>query len=76
MIQFKTLVADPPWPFSDKLPGAGRSAEKNYNVISIEELGRFLDEAAPLDLDLGAEVDEIRRANDCREREKAARSES
>lgn len=30
---FAVLVADPPWSFGDKLPGAGRGAEKHYAVL-------------------------------------------
>lgn len=32
------ICADPPWLFDDKLPGASRGAEKNYDVMSIEDL--------------------------------------
>lgn len=33
-----TLVADPPWRFGDRLPGASRGAEKNYSVLTTEDL--------------------------------------
>jgi len=36
-----TLVADPPWPFADKLPGAGRGAVKHYRTLTIPEIMRF-----------------------------------
>ncbi len=38
---FQTLVADPPWPYADRLPGKGRGAEKHYPTLSITEIGRF-----------------------------------
>lgn len=40
--QFKTIVADPPWPFSDKLPGPSRGAVKNYDILSISDISAFL----------------------------------
>jgi N6-adenosine-specific RNA methylase IME4 len=39
---YQTVVADPPWPFGDRLPGASRGAENNYEVMSIEEIGSYL----------------------------------
>lgn len=36
-----TLVADPPWPFKDRLPGGGRGAAKHYNLLSIEDICKF-----------------------------------
>lgn len=35
------LMADPAWPYSDKLPGPGRGAEKHYPVMSIADIARF-----------------------------------
>ena len=35
------LVADPPWSFGDKLPGETRGAEKNYDVMSQEDIEHF-----------------------------------
>lgn len=35
------LVADPPWSFSDRLPGPGRGASKHYSTLSIDEICRF-----------------------------------
>lgn len=38
---FKVLVADPPWPFDDKLPGASRGAGRNYPLLTVPHLVRF-----------------------------------
>lgn len=44
----RVLVADPPWRFSDALPGNKRGAEKQYNVLSLEDIKYFpLPELAP-----------------------------
>jgi hypothetical protein len=37
-LAFKCIVADPPWQFGDKLPGAGRGAAKNYSVMTIDDI--------------------------------------
>lgn len=37
----RVLLADPPWPFDDKLPGGGRGAEKHYGLLSFEDIERF-----------------------------------
>lgn len=37
----RVLVADPPWRFQDKLPGAGRGAAKHYPTLSVSEIMRF-----------------------------------
>jgi N6-adenosine-specific RNA methylase IME4 len=37
----RVLVADPPWSFGDKLPGASRGAEKNYRVLTLDDICRF-----------------------------------
>lgn len=37
----RVLLADPPWMFGDKLPGDGRGAEKNYDVLSVESISKF-----------------------------------
>ncbi len=37
----RVLVADPPWKFGDRLPGAGRGAEKHYPCLSVAELCAF-----------------------------------
>src|SRR5580765_8050350 len=38
---FRVIVADPPWSFSDKLPGPTRGAANNYKVMSLKELQAF-----------------------------------
>ena len=35
---YQCIVADPPWPYKDKLPGKGRGAAKYYTLMSIEEI--------------------------------------
>lgn len=40
-MSFRVLCADPPWSFGDKLPGASRGAEKNYRVLSIDDICSF-----------------------------------
>ena len=35
---FRTVVADPPWPYKDRLPGRGRGAAKHYDIMSISEI--------------------------------------
>lgn len=39
-MKFKVIVADPPWPFSDKLKmsDVARGAEANYSVMSIKDI--------------------------------------
>ena len=41
MAPFKTIVADPPWKFGDKLPGKSRGAEKNYACMTTQDICRF-----------------------------------
>lgn len=36
--RFLVLVADPGWPFKDKLPGPGRGASKHYSTPALEVL--------------------------------------
>lgn len=48
-MSFRVLCADPPWSFGDKLPGASRGAEKNYGVLSIDEICAF--EIPPMEPD-------------------------
>lgn len=50
---FRVVCADPPWKFADALPGASRGAEKNYGVLSVEDIrerrfigGELLDRVA------------------------------
>lgn len=37
----RVLVADPPWPFRDRLPGKGRGAQKHYPVMSVADICGF-----------------------------------
>jgi len=39
---FRTIVADPPWPYADKLPGAKRGAEKHYSTLPMNRIESFL----------------------------------
>lgn len=39
--RFRVVVADPPWPFKDSLPGAARGAEKHYTVMSVPAICSF-----------------------------------
>lgn len=41
MDRARVLVADPPWPFRDKLPGPGRGAIKHYRCMSLAEICTF-----------------------------------
>lgn len=43
VVSFQTIVADPPWQFGDKLPGANRGAGKNYSTLNVAELHGFLE---------------------------------
>ena len=38
MRPFRTVVADPPWMFGDRLPGKSRGAAKNYGVMSVDDI--------------------------------------
>jgi N6-adenosine-specific RNA methylase IME4 len=38
MTPFKVIVADPPWPFNDKLPGEGRGAAKHYPLMTTYDI--------------------------------------
>lgn len=40
-MSFKAIVADPPWLFSDRLPGKTRGAEKHYDVLSVTDIAHF-----------------------------------
>lgn len=35
---FRVVVADPPWAFGDALPGPGRGAGKNYELLSTDAI--------------------------------------
>jgi N6-adenosine-specific RNA methylase IME4 len=37
----RTMVADPPWQFGDRLPGPGRGAAKHYRCLSVTEICAF-----------------------------------
>lgn len=39
---FNVVVADPAWPFSDKLPGDGRGAEKHYKTMKVPDICNYL----------------------------------
>lgn len=41
MSRFRTICADPPWLFGDRLPGNSRGAEKNYRVLSVDDICRL-----------------------------------
>ena len=40
--KFACVVADPPWLFGDKLPGASRGASNNYSCLSTDEICRLV----------------------------------
>ena len=35
---WKVIVADPPWPYVDRLPGPGRGAGKHYRLMTVQEI--------------------------------------
>ncbi len=35
---YSTLVADPPWPFDDALPGKGRGASTHYGLMTLADI--------------------------------------
>jgi N6-adenosine-specific RNA methylase IME4 len=39
---FRTISADPPWRFKDRLPGKSRGAAKNYSTMSVEQIKAYL----------------------------------
>lgn len=41
MTQAVTVVADPPWPFRDRLLGAGRGAATHYSLLTLHDIKRF-----------------------------------
>jgi N6-adenosine-specific RNA methylase IME4 len=41
MEPFRTIVADPPWPFRDALPGPKRGAVTHYRLMSLKEICNF-----------------------------------
>lgn len=40
--KFQVVVADPPWPFRDRLPGGGRGAEKYYPLMNLSQIASFV----------------------------------
>jgi N6-adenosine-specific RNA methylase IME4 len=38
---YRCIVADPPWPFRDRLPGKKRGAVKHYKTMSIDAICAF-----------------------------------
>ena len=48
VLPVRTLVADPPWRFRDRLPGPGRGAAKKYSCMDLDDIKAYLDE--PLEL--------------------------
>jgi N6-adenosine-specific RNA methylase IME4 len=46
---FRTIVADPGWPYGDKLPGKKRGASKNYKTMRVDEIARYLGGAEMLE---------------------------
>lgn len=51
---FRTIVADPPWPFGDKLPGPKRGAVKHYKGMNLDDIKDYLapDSMNPLTITL------------------------
>jgi N6-adenosine-specific RNA methylase IME4 len=46
---FRVIAADPPWRFSDSLPGKSRGASRNYRTLTVPEIESFLvDNAIPV----------------------------
>jgi len=41
MTAYRVLVCDPPWRFSDSLPGKSRGAAKNYSTMRVEDIVKF-----------------------------------
>jgi len=39
--RFKVVVADPPWPFNDQLPGPGRGAAKHYSMMTLSDIVNY-----------------------------------
>jgi len=36
--QYRTVLADPPWPYDDNCAGDGRGAESHYETMSVEQI--------------------------------------
>lgn len=41
MTRYRVLVADPPWPFDDRLDDFNRGAATQYNVLSVDDIKHF-----------------------------------
>jgi len=41
MTRYRVLVADPPWPFRDRLPGETRGAATQYGLMNLAAICRF-----------------------------------
>src|SRR3990167_3278216 len=41
---YQTVIADPPWAISDKLPGKGRGSAKHYDLLSTQRVASFLED--------------------------------
>lgn len=41
-MQYRVVAADPAWSFGDRLPGAKRGAERNYEVMTVDRIRGFL----------------------------------
>lgn len=38
---FNVIVADPPWPFQDSLPGKSRGASNNYSTLNLSQILQY-----------------------------------
>ena len=36
--RYKTILADPPWPFKDRLPGPTRGAARHYSLMNVFDI--------------------------------------
>ena len=41
MKPIRTLVADPPWPYRDRLPGPARGAATHYGLLTLDDIKAF-----------------------------------
>lgn len=41
MTPARLVVADPPWPLKDKLPGKSRGAARNYDLLDVEQIKAY-----------------------------------
>lgn len=47
--QYQTIVADPPWPFKDRLPGPKRGSASHYPLMTVGGIGAYLDKVGVAD---------------------------